>query len=333
MTTGPDLDLPAQLPAMDMTPPGLGPGLIDEVHHLLAAQGHTVSSKDLAALHIGGEGVRTLTSRGVLTRVARGAYVASARLSAADEDERHRLTTLAIARTWPSGVAVSHGSAALLWGLPLTERPARVHGSRTGAGQHRRATAYTIHTGYSASRIFRLRGARVVEPAFAVLGVVADAGVRQAVVAGDGGLKSGRLTLDDLERAASAAGHPTLRRRVRRAMSLMDPACESPGESLSRLLMRDLGFGVTSQVEVHAPGGAFVGRVDFVIDGTKVAIEFDGMQKYGDHTALVREKRRELGLQRAGYIVVRLVWSDLARPDRVRRLIEEAIAADRARSA
>jgi very-short-patch-repair endonuclease len=230
-------------------------------------------------------------------------------------------------------VAVSHASAALLWGLPLTERPDRVHGSRTGAGQFRRATTYTIHTGYAAARTGRARGARVVEPAFAVVGVLEQMGVRQAVVAGDGGLHRGQLTMGDLERAASSAGHPSTRRRMERAMSLMDAACESPGESLSRLLLRSLGFPVTSQVEVRTPGGSLLGRLDFLIDGTRVAVEFDGLVKYGERTALINEKRRELALQRAGYIVVRLVWSDLSRPDRVRQLIEDAIAVDRARSA
>lgn len=317
---------------MDTTT-SLSPGVLHEVHQVLSAQHHTATSRELSAIGIRGEGVRALVKAGELTRVARGAYVATSRHLAADEDERHRLTTVATARTWPDGVAVSHGSAALLWGLPLTERPDRVHGSRIGRGQHRRASAYTIHTGYPAAKVFRLRGARVLEPAFAVLGVLELAGVQQAVVAGDGGLHAGRFTTNDLERAAASAGHPSVRRRMERAMTLMDAACESPGESLSRLLLRRLGYAVRSQAEVRTPDGLFVGRLDFVIVGTMVAVEFDGMLKYGEHTALVKEKRRELALQRAGYIVVRLVWSDLSRPERVRQLIEGAIAADRARSA
>ncbi|GGK72816.1 type IV toxin-antitoxin system AbiEi family antitoxin domain-containing protein [Ornithinimicrobium pekingense] len=311
----------------------LAPGQRDEVLHLLAAQHHTLSSRDLKGLRIGSEGVRALTRTGVLTRVARGAYVSTTVLAAADPDERHRLTALAVARTWPEGVAVSHASAAMLWGLPVLSRPDRVHGSRTGAGQFRRAARYTIHTGYSAARTSSVRGAPVVEPAFAVVGVLESSGVQEAVVCGDAALHRGLAVVDDLERAASAAGHPSARRLMQRAAGLMDPACESAGETLSRLLLGRLGYAVTSQVAVHAPHGGFVGRVDFLVDGTRVAVEFDGMVKYGERNALVLEKRRELALQRAGYTVVRIVWADLSRPDRVRELLETAIAADRARSA
>ena len=52
--------------------------------------------------------------------------------------------------------------------------------------------------------------------------------------------------------------------------------------------------------------------------------------KYASAEDLAAEKRRELRLRAAGYTVVRLLWSDLDRPTRVRGLVEAALQADRA---
>lgn len=109
----------------------------------------------------------------------------------------------------------------------------------------------------------------------------------------------------------------------------MDSAAESPGESRSRLLLLNLGYDPRSQVVVRDPAGNFIGRVDFLLRGTRVVVEFDGLSKYASAEELAAEKRRELRLRSAGYTVVRLLWSDLDRPARVRALVEAALQADR----
>jgi very-short-patch-repair endonuclease len=106
-------------------------------------------------------------------------------------------------------------------------------------------------------------------------------------------------------------------------VELADPACESPGESRARLILRSLGMVFVAQAEIRAPG--FLARVDFLIG--RVVVEFDGAIKYADASGraeLVREKRREDELRRLGYEIVRLTWADLADPARVGRLIREA---------
>lgn len=64
-----------------------------------------------------------------------------------------------------------------------------------------------------------------------------------------------------------------------------------------------------------------------------IIIEFDGEGKYMDYeptpAVLLAERRREALLMEQGWIFIRLRWSDLERPDDVRRRIEAAI--DRAR--
>lgn len=91
-------------------------------------------------------------------------------------------------------------------------------------------------------------------------------------------------------------------------------------------MLVDLGLHVRSQVDIHDAQG-FVGRVDFLV-GERVIVEFDGMVKYGGadgRRALQAEKAREDRLRAAGYVVVRLVWSDLDDAERVHGLIQRAL--------
>lgn len=296
----------------------------------LAACHDVITAAQARALGLSGVGLRHLLFQRVLRRVARGAFVAEAAWQSSSADERHVLTTRAIVQTWPDGVSVSHTSAARLWDIPLTvPADGRVHGARRRTGQHRRTDHYTIHTGYPRARHHRLRGLVVLEPAYVILGVAELHGLDEAVVAGDGALHSGLLTTEDLCRARDDSRHHPTRRVFDRAIASMDERCESPGESRSRLLLRRLGYAVRSQVVIQDGDGGFIGRVDLLIEGTRVIVEFDGLTKYTSPEHLRAEKRRETRLVRAGYRVVRLLWSDLDRPDRVRRLIEEALAASR----
>jgi very-short-patch-repair endonuclease len=90
--------------------------------------------------------------------------------------------------------------------------------------------------------------------------------------------------------------------------------------------VRALGFDLEPQRELVVEGRRF--RADFRIKGTRVLLEFDGKEKYadGNQAVLFEEKRREDALRRAGWVVVRLVWSDLKDPALVRRRILTALA-------
>lgn len=60
-------------------------------------------------------------------------------------------------------------------------------------------------------------------------------------------------------------------------------------------------------------------------------VEFDGKVKYSDRDVLFAEKQREDRIRSLGYEVVRLTWSDLSRPERVRALLQAALARARQR--
>jgi very-short-patch-repair endonuclease len=151
-------------------------------------------------------------------------------------------------------------------------------------------------------------------------------GLKAAVVAADAALHRGLVSDDKL---AEASARLTLgvrsSARVERLRALADASAESPGESLTRLLLGGLGLSFRSQVDVRDAAG-FVGRVDFLVEG-RIVVEFDGLSKYAaadGRDALAREKAREDRLRALGYAVVRLTWSDLDRPEKVARMLREA---------
>lgn len=79
----------------------------------------------------------------------------------------------------------------------------------------------------------------------------------------------------------------------------------------TRLAVTGLGYDVVSQHRVELTDR--LAFVDLLIDGTMVAIEFDGLVKYRKRglAKVVQEHLREGELQALGYTIVRLVWQQL----------------------
>jgi very-short-patch-repair endonuclease len=102
------------------------------------------------------------------------------------------------------------------------------------------------------------------------------------------------------------------------------------------LLLNALGYRPIPQVEIRDPQGRLAGRVDFLLEGERIIVEFDGLMKYaGAHgrDALAAEKSREDRLRALGYEFVRLTWADLTRPSTVERMLRMAVARASARRA
>lgn len=92
---------------------------------------------------------------------------------------------------------------------------------------------------------------------------------------------------------------------------------------MGRLGIELLGWSVEVQYPVVANGRGY--RADLRLAGEWVLVEFDGMGKYDDRAALLREKRREADLRSAGWEIVRLVWSDIQDPVRLAMLLDKAV--------
>jgi len=288
------------------------------------------SSADAARLGIGAVQLDALVRSHQLVRVRRGAYVLHEAFTAAGPEDRYRLRTKAVLRTRPALDAASHHAALLLAGidtygvaLDTIDLLSHVRAPRVRAGLRTHPSLgvdVEVVDGWSRAAV-----------AAALCQVAGGSGVVAAVSSMDDALHDGRCTTAQLVSALDhLPGHH--RPSAERAIGLTDPACESVGETRTRLLLHDLGFAVLSQQTLRH-GSAFVARVDFLVAGV-VVVEFDGLVKYAGRegrAALAAEKARESALVDLGYEVVRLVWSDLERPAEVARRIRVALARAAAR--
>lgn len=267
--------------------------------------------------------VQRLAREGRLHRLTRGGWSTEAPHDATD---RHLLTTLAILRRHDGRSGAGAQSALAVWGLPLVHADlSRVILVRASGTTTRKGTDYTVWG--AQGRLVTCQRPPVVTSAVlttALATAVVHAGLvcgsDTALCAADAALRAGRLSLDDLVGALARipAGSKGVS-QVRRALACADGRHESPGESLTAQLCRALGYELEPQFEI----GPW--RADFRIVGSHVLIEFDGKVKYGEGTDVFQEKRREDDLRRRGFVVVRLVWADLYRPDVVRTRIEQAL--------
>lgn len=145
-----------------------------------------------------------------------------------------------------------------------------------------------------------------------------------AVTALDAALRGGdarpALTKDELQTQANRVKHSRARRYAwEKVLAFADPLAESAAESLSRVLIAQLGFAApTLQTVLKVDGRTY--RLDFEWEDAGVVGECDGWMKYhdGGRAELRREKVREDGIRSTGRTVVRWYWEDLQTPRRLR---------------
>jgi very-short-patch-repair endonuclease len=156
-----------------------------------------------------------------------------------------------------------------------------------------------------------------------------DRGIVPGVVSADAALRERRVTVDEIVLAAAAVETWPHASRAASMLAFLDGRRESVGESRCGVALAMAGIRALPQVSIHEDDGRFVARVDFLVEGTRVVLEFDGKVKYasGDPQVLWDEKRREDRLRRLGYVVVRLTWADLERPGAVAAVVRAALRA------
>ena len=223
--------------------------------------------------------------------------------------------------------ALSHGSAALLWGLPLLRSPAHTHvmgmgNPSTHVSDIRRhahrlpASHVTAHLGHQVTTLERT----VIDCAMALgpLGglVVADAALHVGA--------SRERCLEILDTMAGRRGVVT----ARAVLELADDGAESPGESSTRFVLLRAGLPTPeTQVRVRTHLGTFwsdLGWPDW-----HLLAEYDGRVKYEANgpasEAVIEEKRRQDAIEERGYRVLRITKEDLRAPERlVRRVLSAA---------
>ncbi|WP_151526606.1 type IV toxin-antitoxin system AbiEi family antitoxin domain-containing protein [Serinicoccus kebangsaanensis] len=300
-----------------------------ELAAFLTTHHHVVTSQEASALGFNREVLRRLVQRRVLTRVARGAYVqTSVLLGHHHLADRHLLRARALLRRHPDGWAASHTTAALLWRLPvLNDGLERVHLCHASAkGSTRRHESYTVHTFPGAEHVHADADPRRVDVATAVVGMGLVAPMRSCVVAADAALHRQLVTGAQLDAALVRHAHVPGVGVARSAIRSADASSESPGETLLRLILADLGLTAIPQYRI-VHDGRVLARVDFYLPEIGVVLEFDGKVKYDGldgAAALAAEKRREDQIRALGYGVGRVAWSDLEHSSAVDAIVRQA---------
>lgn len=214
-------------------------------------------------------------------------------------------------------------SSAVAHGVAVLSEPERVEVSRRPRVQASRGVLHSFMPWGSETVVIEgLRCQRLEE---ACVQIAAAHGPRAGLVTADAAAHAG-VTRSSLLQASQVFGKRPGAREARLAVSLADGRVESVGESLVRWEAHVAGVRLVPQVVVHDDVGRFVARVDFVIEGTNVVVEFDGMGKYASPGDLRREKRREMALTRLGYRVLRFTFDDMRRPGYVGSMLARAAA-------
>jgi very-short-patch-repair endonuclease len=93
------------------------------------------------------------------------------------------------------------------------------------------------------------------------------------------------------------------RRRVARALDLVDPRAESPQESRVRARLVLAGLPTPEAQHQVMDGHRFIARVDLAWPARRVAVEYDGVW-HADAAQLHRDRRRLNQLVAAGWTVI-----------------------------
>jgi very-short-patch-repair endonuclease len=207
------------------------------------------------------------------------------------------------------GQVITGRSAAVLYGVPTFALPARPELTvRAPATLGNRSRTHVYSAALPENDITTWYGAPIATLS-RVLVDLARHDRRDAIMAVDAALREEMVTTAQLSASlADAAGWP-FSRQARDLLALADGRSESPLESVVRLALHDDGF---PPPELQAWLGPY--RVDFYWPQYRFVLEADGRGKYDEEgDPLWEEKRRETAIERMGYGVERVLWSDVAR--------------------
>ena len=274
--------------------------------------------------------IRRLTAAtGPWVVVRRGVYIERERWEALGPyDARPALRDRAAQLTMIVPHVLSHDSAARAHGLPMLRPPVELsHITRPAVGGSRTRFGVKHHLSQTMPPIVELGGLHVTGLARVALDLAREHGFAAGVVACDGVLRRG-VTRVDLETELDGMWCWPGITRSRESVVYADPGAESIGESLSRILLEELGLGpVETQFAVRLPTGTV--WCDLRI-GCHV-FEFDGRVKYHrieDGGVAARpagevvwdEKKRERLICAEGLGMSRIIWDDFWGPARGRAL-------------
>jgi predicted transcriptional regulator of viral defense system len=307
----------------------------------LASPHGIVLTSDLHRLNVNDRPLRKAIARGELVRVHRGAYVGAKEWDGLDRRQRYRKQVIAAALASRSRPVLSHQSAAALWGIPtIGNARGLVHVLTTITAGTRTENGFRRHAADIAEDdVVEHEGVLVTSLHRTLIDLARDTPFASAVAGLDWSLRSPvadappRTTITELQEYFDRFPSPRNRRRVHRALEFSSPLAESPGESMSRAVIHDLGFPAPIlQFEVSDRRGV-AGFADFGWPEHALLGEFDGLVKYtrdmtrpGENidAIVVREKIREDRMRATGRAMTRWLWKDALQPALLHQQLADA---------
>jgi len=267
---------------------------------------------------------------GELERVRRGSYAAPERI---DDASRHRRLAAATFPLLAGGSVLSHATAAVVHGLPISEeRVGRVWVTRPGSGHGRRGPVVHLRRSpLAASDVVVVDGLAVTSLARTAIDVARELPFEWGVVICDAVLARG-ASREELAEVVERTRRWPGGRRAWAALRFADPSSGSPAESLSRVQIERLGFPPPSTQFRVVRDGVLVATTDFGWEDYRLVGECDGRIKYGEllrpgetpADAVMREKRREERIRQAGFWIVRWGWREANDPAELGRILRRA---------
>jgi hypothetical protein len=297
-----------------------------QLRAIAATQGGLFTRRQAVEVGYRERELRTHTAvHGPWVIVRRGVYAERALWdSLTGYDEQARLRDQAVHLVMSTEHLMSHDSAARALVIPML-RPRRElsHVTREGVGGSRTERGVKHHlTRLGLLNTVQVDGMPVTGPARTAVDLAREHGHVTGAVACDGvlhsGLKTG-LVKADLEAVLATMWCWPGVTEARSAIELCDPGAESPGETLLRLLILELGIGV---LETQFPVRLGEGVVWIDLRVGCHAFEFDGRLKFRDvsrggvasrtvEDVVWDERQRQRLICAEGLGMSRVIWDEL----------------------
>lgn len=231
-----------------------------------------------------------------------------------------------LARRHGDRVAISHHAALLMHGVAVFGVPMSILHAVQLAGAARSSTGLTLARPRRLPPTVAIHGATVVRPEVAVVQVACLYGINAGLVAADSALNRGLLDTALLANETTRIGAIPGVEKARMVGRLCRDGSESPGETLLRLAVEEVGMTAETQFPINDGGRTPFAFADLRIVGTHALLEFDGAVKYAGaqgREALVKEKAREDRIRRLGWLIERVVWRDFDNPGALRERLKD----------
>ena len=279
----------------------------------MAAQHGLILRRQALAAGMTADDVARRLRRRVWVAVRWGVYVNRTHWDSLDDHVgKPRLEALAASLGMVMPHVISHDSAAYFHRLPILEaRPRLVHVTRFGALGGRTKYGVKHHKApFAAEQIIFVDEMPVLDLARTVADIAREHGARHGIVAASSALRAG-VSRAALERAVEPMRSWPHVTQCRLSVDWADERCESPGEALGLLMVKELDVGEV-EPQFGLRDGGRTAWADLRVG--RHLIEFDGHLKYDEPADLWQEKKRQDWLCGFKLGMTRLTWTDV-QPD------------------